>query len=52
MDMKPETVLNGDTNNKTGHNHPRNTGGKRIPKYDSQSETTPEKTKLMTPASN
>ena len=40
METKTEIVLNGDTNNKTGNNHPRNTGGKRLPKYDSQSETT------------
>jgi hypothetical protein len=40
METKTETVLNGDTNHKTGNNRPRNTGGKRLPKYDFQLETT------------
>ena len=39
MEKRNETVLKGDIH-KTENNHPRNTGGKRLPKYDSQSETT------------
>jgi hypothetical protein len=34
------TVLYGEEKHRTENNHPQNTGGKRLPKYDSQSETT------------
>ena len=34
-----ETVLSG-RDTKTENNYPQNTGGKRLPKYGSQSETT------------
>ena len=34
------TVLNGEIKHRTENKHPRNTSGKGLPKYDSQSETT------------
>ena len=34
------TVLTGEAKHRTENNHPHHTGGKRLPKYDSQSETT------------
>jgi hypothetical protein len=35
-----QTVLYCEEKHRTENNHPQNTGGKRLPKYDSQSETT------------